>query len=536
MADRLHVKPRHRAAVGRLLREHLPGVEAWAYGSRASGRSHDGSDLDLALRGPGLREIPAVRLAAFDDALRESNVPFLVEARDWARIPERFRREIERNHVVFAEGAMSPATSERVKMRLGDCIVVNPSNYSTKDGWNFINYLDTSSITDNRIDGVQRLVPGVDKIPASARRKVRAGDIVYSTVRPNQRHFGLLKDVPENSLASTAFAVIRGRTSVACTGFVYRFLTQDHVINYLHRIAEDSSSVYPSMRPSDIENLEIELPPLCEQRAIARVLGALDDRIELNRRMNETLEATARAIFKDWFVDFGPVRAKMDGRQPYLPPEIWELFPMTLDDTGMPSGWKRDRLGAIATAHAYGAAPSNVPTDTPYIGLKHIPRRSVAIESWDNAHNVSTAKFKFRKGDFLFGRLRPYFHKVGIAPVDGICSTDIVVVVPKRPEWRSVTLFVISSRNFVDYADRTSTGTKMPRTGWNTMCQFPICLPAENLAGAFDDHVNGLLRRVQSNVRTTQALAQIRNALLPRLVSGEVRMPKETPNLQQIEV
>ena len=101
MADRLHLSPKHRAMLLSLLQEHLPDIEVWAYGSRVSGRSHDGSDLDLVLRGPGLEEIPSDRVADFGDAVRESNIPFLVKARDWARLPERFHREIERESVVF---------------------------------------------------------------------------------------------------------------------------------------------------------------------------------------------------------------------------------------------------------------------------------------------------------------------------------------------------------------------------------------------------------------------------------------------------
>ena len=100
MAERLHLHPRHRRVLVALLQEHLPGLEVWAYGSRVNGRSHDGSDLDLVLRGPDLEELPADRLTSFDDAVRESHIPFLVEARDWARLPERFHREIERNQVV----------------------------------------------------------------------------------------------------------------------------------------------------------------------------------------------------------------------------------------------------------------------------------------------------------------------------------------------------------------------------------------------------------------------------------------------------
>ena len=104
MAERLHLLPRHRRTLGALLREHLPDVEVWAYGSRVNGRSHDGSDLDLVLRGPDLKEIPTGRLGDFEEAVRESNIPILVEARDWARLPERFHRQIERDYVVLVEG------------------------------------------------------------------------------------------------------------------------------------------------------------------------------------------------------------------------------------------------------------------------------------------------------------------------------------------------------------------------------------------------------------------------------------------------
>ena len=107
MPDRLHLLPKHRRALEALLRKHLPDVEVWAYGSRVNGRSHDGSDLDLVLRGPGLTEIPGDRLGDFEEAVRESNIPFLVEARDWARLPERFHREIERDRVVLVEGDSS---------------------------------------------------------------------------------------------------------------------------------------------------------------------------------------------------------------------------------------------------------------------------------------------------------------------------------------------------------------------------------------------------------------------------------------------
>ena len=101
MADRLHLKPRHRRMLEALLREHLPGIEVWAYGSRVNGKGHDGSDLDLVLRGPNLEEIAIGQLGDFEEAVRKSTIPFLVEAKDWARLPVRFHREIEREYMVL---------------------------------------------------------------------------------------------------------------------------------------------------------------------------------------------------------------------------------------------------------------------------------------------------------------------------------------------------------------------------------------------------------------------------------------------------
>lgn len=130
---------------------------------------------------------------------------------------------------------------------LGDYIVVNDATYSQKEAWRQINYLDTGNITENRISEIQHLIVGKDKIPSRARRKVQPGDIVYSMVRPNQRHYGLLKELPEKLLVSTGFAVIRGKEGLACTEFIYWFLAQDRIVEQLHTIAEHSTSAYPSI-------------------------------------------------------------------------------------------------------------------------------------------------------------------------------------------------------------------------------------------------------------------------------------------------
>ena len=239
--------------------------------------------------------------------------------------------------------------------------------------------------------------------------------------------------------------------------------------------------------------------------------------------MNDTLEAMARAIFKDWFVDFGATRAKAEGRAPYLVPELWDLLPDSLDQEDRPRGWKRKTLADITISPSRGVSPSDVDEDTPYIGLEHMPRRSIAINEWEGAGKVTSNKSVFKKGEFLFGKLRPYFHKVGIAPLDGICSTDIVVITPRASDLAAFTLAHLSSDAFVDYTDKTSTGTKMPRTSWKTMSQYKICLPPEQITRAFQSLAQPLIDGVNANIHESLTLARTRDFLLPKLMSGEIR-------------
>ena len=354
---------------------------------------------------------------------------------------------------------------------------------------------------------------------------VFAGDIVFT----HAGNIGQVAVIPENVsyeryVISQRQFYLRVDPTIADPAFIARWF---HGPIGKHRLLMHASQVgVPSIsRPAtNLKSIQIELPPIWEQRAISEVFDAIDDKIDLNRRMNETLEAMAQLIFKDWFVHFGPTRAKAEGREPYLAPELWDLFPEALDSEGKPVGWVQGILADVANSPRRGVTPADVAVDTPYIGLEHMPRRSIALSAWEGAGKVKSNKTRFHRGEILFGKLRPYFHKVGIAPLDGICSTDIVVAVPRAKEWRAFTLACLSSDEFVDYTDRTSTGTKMPRTSWKTMAQYKVCLPPEQLVRAFQGVAQPLLDRLDANVRETFALAQARDLLLPKLMSGKIRL------------
>ncbi|MDE2722349.1 MAG: restriction endonuclease subunit S [Gemmatimonadota bacterium] len=273
--------------------------------------------------------------------------------------------------------------------------------------------------------------------------------------------------------------------------------------------------------------MEAALPPLSEQRAIAHILGTLDDKIELNRRMNETLEEMARALFKSWFVDFDPVRAKMEGRDPGLPKHLADLFPNRLVDSELgliPEGWEVGCVGDIADQRRYGVKPEQIDPDTPYIGLEHMPKRCIALSEWDTIDGLASNKFRFEKGDILFGKLRPYFHKVGIAPLDGVCSTDIVVIMPKSHDWFGFVVGHTSSVEFVKYTDAGATGTRMPRTKWTDMARYEIALPQRELAKTFTRLIQKCVNKIILAIHESRTLAALRDTLLPKLISGELRV------------
>jgi len=177
------------------------------------------------------------------------------------------------------------------KIRLGSACETNVDSYSPKEEWTFVNYLDTGNITENRIDSIQYIDVKNEKLPSRARRKVKTDSIIYSTVRPNQCHFGIIKSQPENFLVSTGFAVIEVNAEVLDADFLYYLLTQATLVEALHAIAEQSTSAYPSIKASDIEDLEIEIPDIGTQKKIADVLGSLDRKMAQNTAINKNLVA-----------------------------------------------------------------------------------------------------------------------------------------------------------------------------------------------------------------------------------------------------
>ena len=385
-------------------------------------------------------------------------------------------------------------------MRLGDCCKTNLHTYSDKEKWSLIRYLDTGSITEGRIDEIQTLYPGVDKIPSRARRKASFGDILFSTVRPNQKHYGIIEAGTENLLVSTGFTVVTVDTTIADPYFIYYYLTQSSVIESLQAIAEQSTSTYPSIKPSDIEDIELDLPELETQKKIGSTLRMLDRKIALNEEINDNLEQQAQAIYHERFETVSP--------------------------NDLPSDWRIVTLGEVATI----SNKSFNPLKEPEILLEHY-----SIPAFDEARfpvfELSTAiksnKFIIDASCFMISKLNPTTKRVWkpyCLTGNAVCSTEFIVYKAKDQSITDFLYSVIDSGSFSDFMCSHvtgSTGSRQRTTPSDTL-SYELILPSEDELAEFQSLVSPMYAQMRINAIENDKLKRLRDSLLPKLMSGEI--------------
>ena len=378
------------------------------------------------------------------------------------------------------------------EVRLGDVCLTNMESYSSNDKWNFVNYLDTGNITSNRIDKIQYIDIECDKLPSRAKRKVKYNSIIYSTVRPNQKHYGIIKSKPENFLVSTGFTVIDVKPSNVDADFLYFLLSSNEITETLHAIAEQSTSAYPSIKASDIEDLKILLPKLSTQKQIASLLMGLENKIATNTAINKNLESQAQAIFKSWFVDFEPFGGEM------------------------PRDWKLLMLGDVSIMGAGGDKPeevSEVKTDKcPY------PIYSNGLSE-----------------DGLHGYTNNYKISVESVTVSARGTIGFVCLrhIPYTPIVRLITLIpytdIVSSKYLYLWLKNThiaGTGTTQQQLTVPAFKKTEILIPTKNEMKSFTTRLNPLFEKIWENQKENEKLATLRDTLLPRLMSGEIDVGK----------
>ena len=255
-----------------------------------------------------------------------------------------------------------------------------------------------------------------------------------------------------------------------------------------------------------IEQFEVPRPLRAIQERIADILSAYDILIENNRRRMALLEEAARQLYREWIV-----RLRFPG------------YEHTRITNGVPEGWERKRLGNLCKEIRESVLPQGLEPDTPYIGLEHMPRRSISLGEWGKAQQVISSKHRFSAGEILFGKIRPYFHKVGIAFIDGVASSDVIVIRPLEDKLRGLVLMTVSSDEFVAVTAQTmKEGSKMPRADWKQMQQYLVLLPPDGLLNSFENVIQPLVDQLKTLSFANQKLRAVRDLLLPRLMSVEI--------------
>src|SRR5574341_514065 len=292
-----------------------------------------------------------------------------------------------------------------------------------------------------------------------------------------------------------------------------------------------STDMAPYLSLVDQKRLQITLPPVREQRTIARILGTLDDKIDLNRRMSETLEAMARALFKSWFVDFDPVRAKVEGRNSGLPKRVADLFPDSFEASELgetPKGWRLAPLPDVIDVNP--TRPLQKGVEAPYLDMANMPTRGHSPD--EVADRAFGSGMRFVNGDTLLARITPCLENGKTAFVDFLDagqvawgSTEYIVLRPKPPLPDEFAYCLARSSGFREFAIQSMTGSSgRQRVPAESLAHFPVAVPPRPIAESFGRKIKPLFARSSAATRESRALSEQRDLLLPKLLSRELRV------------
>ncbi|HBO60018.1 MAG TPA: hypothetical protein DD624_08950 [Alphaproteobacteria bacterium] len=313
--------------------------------------------------------------------------------------------------------------------------------------------------------------------------------------------------------------------------FLFYILSMNNFSKYIINNI-DSESAQANISASTIGKYTFPLPPLDVQKRIAGILGALDDRIDVLRRENVVLEQMAQAVFQSWFVDFDIVRAKADGLSASevcgkyrITPELYALFPSALTPDGIPQGWEKKKLGELVQNVKKSVKPSVETEQKPYVPIDCIATKSLTLYDFKEGKEAQSSLISFEPHDILFGAMRAYFHKVCIAPFAGTTRSTVFCLRPKKLKDFSFALLSVFQNRCIAYASQNSKGTTMPYAVWdNNLSEYQTEASAEDVRTAFNEYLENSFNKMMVNAQQIRALSATRDALLPKLMSGEIEV------------
>ena len=385
------------------------------------------------------------------------------------------------------------------KVKLGEICNTNQLSYTPKENWDYVYYLDTGNITQNRIDAIQYIDLKSEKLPSRAKRKVYFNSVIFSTVRPNQLHYGIIKKQPEHFLVSTGFTVIDVNPTVANADYIYYYLTQREVIKHLQAIAEQSTSAYPSIKASHLQDLDIILPDIETQKKISSLLLSLDNRIVINTAINENLEQQAKALFV-------------------------ELFGEHIDCID-----KSIRLGELVTTiDNRGKTPPLYPKQTryPIIDVKALSGSSRIINYNNCTKYVSEETYNnwFRSG-------HPQQFDILLSTVGSLAEMklflgDIGCIAQNVVGFRCKEISPLYLYQYLSYIKNDliayNIGSVQPSIKVTHIIKHLIYVPEQEELELFDRILKPITLKIYNNCLENERLAALRDTLLPKLMNGEI--------------
>ena len=564
MTSPVDIRPDHLEIVQGILREHLPaGVKVWVFGSRANWTTKDSSDLDLALEGDS--KLSHKVLGALKDDFENSSLPYTVDVVDLHRISDSFRQIVESQRVHL------PLHREEVNHRSAgepekDWLYRPqfPEHWSRRPLYSMARWVNGLAFRNIQFSGTGMPVIKIAEIKngISGQTKfteqifdesvrVREGDLLFSwSGQPDTSIDASWWRGPEGWLNQHTFRVTpQHDVEEAFFYCLLRYLRP----NFVAIARNKQTTGLGHVTKQDLQEIEVALPPLPEQQAIAHVLGTLEDKVELNRRMNETLEAMARALFKSWFVDFDPVRAKMEGRWrpreslPGLPADLYNLFPNRLVDSELgeiPEGWGVKSIEDVATRVAMGPFGSSIKVSTfvdcgiPIISGQHLKGTLLVDGDYrfiTEYHAGKLAKANVQRGDIVF----THAGSIGQAALIPETSQYDRYVISQRQFYlrcdpsKISPLFIVQFFKTVEgqhqlLANTSSTGVPSIARPVTNLRSVRVCIPPQALWSRFHGLASGFYAASEKNTNENRSLAEQRDILLPKLVSGEVGVIKDS--------
>lgn len=376
----------------------------------------------------------------------------------------------------------------------GEHIVLTPGNFIDSGGF-------------KPKSGAEKFYSG----PVPAAYVLREGDVVVAMTEQASGLLGSSATIPHEGryLHNQRIGLIEVTDpDLLDLRFVYHLMNSRPVREQLSATATGAKVRHTA--PERIQAVRVSIPPLATQQIVGCVLDTVDDLIDNNQRRVEVLEEMARAIYREWFIHL---------RYPGHESVARSNSALAL----VPDGWEWGVLGDLVDLAKGSVDPATLDPETPAVGLEHIPRRQITLDDWGTAAALGSRKSLFSKGDVLFGKIRPYFHKVSVAPIDGICSTDAIVIRPKPEHWGEA-VAVLASDEFVANAVQTSNGTKMPRADWKVISKWSVLIPSPDVSASFTRVMQDHLGLAETLMFESRSLASMRDLLLPRLVTGEIDM------------